>query len=217
MMRPGARARGFTLLEILLALVLLAFVMVGVWGAIRGATRIAHSADAAMAQSEAVRTAQHFLRTWLPSAQPLPFATGANGPARQFTGTASMLRYVGALPLQAGHAGLYLQTLELQKGGDGSVALWLSYVPYTGNQPTTTKPVAHRLLGDLHGGHFQYLGTFKPNSPAEWQDAWQDARGVPTAVRVQLDPAWRPRVAFPEMVIPLPLGNGFGGAVGGMR
>ena len=217
MMRPASRERGFTLLEILLALVLLAFVMVGVWGAIRGATRITHSADAAMTQSEAVRTTQHFLRTWLPSAQPLPFTTDAKSPAQQFTGTASMLRYVGTLPLQAGHAGLYVQTLELKKADDGSVALWLSYVPYTGSEPNTAKPIEHRLLGGLHGGHFQYLGTFKPNSSAKWQDAWRDARGVPIAVRVTLDPAWRPRVAFPQMVIPLPLGNGFGGAVGGMR
>ncbi|MBU6477840.1 MAG: prepilin-type N-terminal cleavage/methylation domain-containing protein, partial [Xanthomonadaceae bacterium] len=59
-MKSVARQAGFTLLEILLALALLAFVMLGVWGAMRGAARVTRSADAVMAQSEAVRTVQQF-------------------------------------------------------------------------------------------------------------------------------------------------------------
>ena len=77
-MKRALRQHGFTLLEILLALALLAFVMLGVWGAIRGAARVTRSADAVMAQGEAVRTVQQFLRRYVGAAGPQPRHCGTS-------------------------------------------------------------------------------------------------------------------------------------------
>lgn len=208
-------ASGFTLLEILLSLALLAFVMLGVWGALAGATRITHSANAVMAQSEQVRTVQQFLRGYVSVAEIQPYVTSATSPARMFRGGAAVMQYVAPLPVQSGHAGLYLQTISLVKGDDGNFALRLSYLPYMGDAPIRGKPTTHRLLANLHGGKFQYLAAAAFGKPAAWRDDWQAVNGLPLAVRVHLDPAWRPRVPFPDMVIPLHAGEGLGTQIGG--
>lgn len=208
---------GFTLLEILLALVLLAFVMAGVWGALSGATRITHSADAVMAQSEQVRTVQQFLRRYLSAAGPQPYVTDSGAAARMFQGSAASMQYVAPLPRQSGHAGLYLQTVSLEKNGAGGMSLELAYQPYPGDAPSAGTPVTHRLLSDLHGGQFEYLAAAAFGRSPEWRDDWRATNGLPLAVRIRLDPAWRTRVPFPDMVIALHAGEGFGVQAGGAR
>jgi general secretion pathway protein J len=203
------RAQGFTLLEILLALALLALVMLGVWSALAGAARITHSADAVMARSESVHMAQQFLRRYVADAGMLPWVAeaGAGTRARVFAGDATSMQYVAPLPMQSGHAGLYLQTLRIEKQGDGRLALWLSYQPYTANVPASGKPGRHELLSDLDGGSFQYLGGGAFGEPAGWRDDWADANGLPLAVRIHLEPQWRERVPVPDMLIALHSGE----------
>jgi general secretion pathway protein J len=215
-MKRALRQHGFTLLEILLALALLAFVMLGVWGAIRGAARVTRSADAVMAQGEAVRTVQQFLRRYVGAAGPQPFVMADGSAARMFDGDATSMEYVAPLPMQSGHAGLYIQTVSLQKEGAG-MSLRLSYRPYTEQQAGNAQPVEHVLLTDLRGGKFEYLAAAAFGKPPAWRDDWTATNGLPLAVRIHLDPAWRTRVGFPDMVIPVRTGQGFGAQVGHLR
>ena len=215
-MKRAVRQSGFTLLEILLALALLAFVMLGVWGAMRGAARVTHAADAVMAQSEAVRTVQQFLRRYVSAAGPQPFVMADGSAARMFDGDATSMAYVAPLPMQSGHAGLYIQTVSLQKGRAG-MSLRLSYQPYTEQQSANGQPVEHVLLTNLRDGKFEYLAAAAFGKPPAWRDDWQATNGLPLAVRIHLDPAWRTRVGFPDMVIPVRTGQGFGAQIGGSR
>ena len=208
--RRAKHASGFTLLEILLALALMAMVMLGVWGALSSATRVTHSADALMARSENVRTVQQFLRRHVGAAGMMPWTEGSGARARVFEGDASSMRYVAPLPMQSGHAGLYLQTLSLQKDDSGGTTLRLSYRSYTGNLRVDGDPTYHVLLTDLSGGKFQYLAAAAYGRPARWRDDWRALNGLPLAVRIHLDPAWRARVPFPDLLIPLHSGEGFG-------
>lgn len=207
--------KGFTLLEILLALALLALVMLGVWGALGGATRVTRSANALMVQGEQVRTVQQFLRRHVATAGAHPYVTRNAPRARMFHGDATSMRYVATLPVQSGHAGLYVQTLRLVKGNDGEVALWLDYRAYGGAAVATGNPVAHRLLANLRGGRFQYLSAAAFDKPPAWRDDWRAVNSLPLAVRIHLDPAWRVRVPFPDMVIRVHAGEGTGSQAGG--
>ncbi len=217
---PGPRSRhrhfgGFTLLEILLALALMALVMLGVWGALAGATRVTRSADTLMARSENVRTVQQFLRRHVAAAGMMPWTERDGSRPRVFEGHAASMQYVAPLPMQSGHAGLYLQTLSVQKNPTGGMALRLEYRPYTGNLPADGEPVGHVLLTGLAGGRFQYLAAAAFGRPARWRDDWTALNGLPLAVRIHLEPAWRARVSFPDLVIPLHDGEGFGTQLAG--
>lgn len=210
MMHRARHAAGFTLLEILLALVLFAFVMAGVWGALAGATRITHAANALMTQSEQVQTTQRFIRTWLAVAQPQPYLAQGADRAREFAGDATHVHYVAPLPMQAGHAGLYLQTLELVAAKPGGYTLELAYLPYSANQPITGTPERHVLLTGLRGGKFEYLAIPGFGQPAAWRSDWSAVNSLPLAVRIHLDPAWRVHVTFPDMLVRIHTGTGFG-------
>jgi general secretion pathway protein J len=205
----GRLQRGFTLLEILLALVLMAFVMVGVWGALRAATRTIHVADALMARSEAVRTAQQLVRTQLESAQLQPYAVSGDERARMFLGDPQSVQFVATMPPQAGRGGLFVQTLELVRA-NGAYRLQLEYSPMSGDGRAAGTPEAHVLLDGLAGGKFQYLAAAAFGQPAAWRDDWQAVNGLPLAVRIHLDPARDARVQVPDMVIPLHTGEGYG-------
>jgi general secretion pathway protein J len=213
--RPeSGNGNGFTLLEILLALVLLAFVMLGVWSALASGARITRAADALMARSESVHVAQRFLRRYVAAAGVHPWLTDAGSRARVFAGDATSMQYVAPLPAQSGHAGLYLQSLDIEQRDGGGFALWLSYRPYVANAPASGEPERHMLLADLDGGRFQYLGGAGFGRQAEWRDDWAAGNGLPLAVRIHLDPGWRAQVPFPDMLIPLYRGEGIttGGA-----
>ena len=214
-MKRAGRQRGFTLLEILLALVLMAFVMLGVWGALRGAARVSRGADAVMAQSESVRMSDAFLRRWLGAATPQPFSDDDAASVRVFEGTATSMRYVAPLPAQSGHAGLYVQSLSFEKGQAGTQILQLAYRAYTGGPAPHAKPTTHALLSNLHGGKFEYLAAGGFGKPAAWRDDWRALNGLPLAVRIHLDPAWATRVAAPDLVIRLHAGDGQGLQAGG--
>ena len=54
------RMAGFTLLEVLAALMLLAFLLVGVYSGIHTATRTVHAGQARIEQFDQIRAAQHF-------------------------------------------------------------------------------------------------------------------------------------------------------------
>lgn len=204
------RERGFTLLEILLALVLLAFVMVGVWGAISGATRITRSANVLMEQGDQVQATRRFLRTWLAAAVPQPFIEAGAARARMFQGSPHSMQFVAPLPVQAGHAGLYLQTLSWVDDGHGGSTLELAYVPYRGYQEADARPERHALLTGLRGGSFHYLAAAAFNQPAGWRDDWTASAGLPLAVRIEFETGAATRITLPAMIIPLHAGDGIG-------
>lgn len=205
----AVRARGFTLLEVLLALVLMALLMVGVWGALRTATRLTRGADALIARSDRVRAVQGFLRDYLGGAQPQAFLHKTNDQARMFEGDPDQMRYVAPMPAQLGNGGLFVQTLKLTRRDDGEQVLQLTYSPLTNDValPTDAKPEI--MLDQLGGGHFEYLYAAGNGKPAQWRGTWHSPSGMPLAVRVILQPAWRERIGFPEMLIPLRAGNGY--------
>ena len=101
------------------------------------------------------------------------------------------------------------------KDASGGTSLELAYQPYADDILPTGDAVTHLLLADLRGGRFQYLAAAAFGKPAAWRDDWHATNGLPLAVRIQLDPAWRAQVPFPEMVIPLHAGEGFGAQPGG--
>lgn len=206
----GPRSQGFTLLEILLALVLMAMTMVGVWGALRTGARLTRSADAASQRSDRVRAVQAFLRDYLGGAQPQAFVPAKDQSARMFRGDPLALTYVAPMPAQLGDGGLFVQTLQfVRESGSNDYTLQLIYAPLSSDTASpASKPEV--LLRHVGNGGFEYLVAAQTNAPAKWQRTWHDTNGLPLAVHIVADTDWGDRVGFPEMLIPLRAGNGSG-------
>jgi general secretion pathway protein J len=191
----GRRQAGFTLVELLVAMTLLAFLSITLFGGLRFGTRSWEAVVDSSAERDRIASTQTFLRDRLgqltlpgpASAQRLAAAASddddANlerGPERlEFTAP-----WLSALSL----GGLYRFTLWHEDTGNGR--LMLSW------QPAEADPEALDELGDLAGERIlldgvtgfalSYYGAADEDAEPEWLDRWENPGAPPRLVRVDL-------------------------------
>lgn len=187
-MTPGPR-NGFTLLEMLVALVILGFLMAGLTNGVQlGVGAWDRQARAAASSSE-LDAVDRALRRLVAGVYP-----GDRTHPSGLNGTATELRMDTVLPLAV--SGAEGETsLSLERG-----ALVLRWRPRPPGERAGPGPPPERteLLRGLSGLRFGYLG------PQGWQDGW-DGGDPPALVRIALlfppdDPAgrhWPPIIAAP--------------------
>ncbi|MEN5208618.1 prepilin-type N-terminal cleavage/methylation domain-containing protein [Stenotrophomonas terrae] len=204
-MRRPARPRGFTLIEVLLATVLLAAGMALAFAAVRSTLAISSRGEAIASGNERMRAVEGFLRRRLVSAMPLPLQRDAPaGVAAVFTGTAQQMRFVANVPDYLGRGGPYLHTLEVSGSGAGQ-QLRLGLTLLQGGQLLEEDPPrgSELLADDLKQVKLRYRGI-DPSSGAmgRWQDSWDAAGRMPALVAIEITPAHGP--AWPPLVVALP-------------
>lgn len=196
------RARGFTLLEVLGALALLALLLVGVYGGIRGALHGVRAGSASIERMDAISSTQGFLRRELAQALAQPIARDDRGQPVFFAGGADELRFVAPLPGYLGTLGPQLQVLRLVDAGKGGRRLeyQLALLPPDGSAPTALgKPQV--LLDRVEKGAFAYRGRDASGAEVAWTDAWPDGRRLPQLVRIRLTLAGQHD--WPDLEVPL--------------
>ncbi len=194
--------RGFTLLEVLASLTLLALLMVGVYSGIRTATHTARAGSAMIERSDQIRAAQQFIRRELQQAMAQPLAHTERGAPVVFVGGAHEMRYVAPLPGYLGRFGAQLQRLQLVDDDAGGLRLELSLalLPPDGRAPQALgEPQV--LLDHIRAGEFTYAGRDSRGAAVEWTPTWPDGQQLPALVRVNLRTDGRP--AWPRLAVPI--------------
>lgn len=196
------QAAGFTLMEVLGALVLLTVLLVGVYGGVRSAIHGVRSGSAAIARVDQISSAQRFLRRELTQAMAQPMARDDQGAPIYFAGNTHEMRYVAPLPGYLGKLGPQLQVLRLASDGKGGLRLQLqlALLPPDGQPP---KPLGEPqvLVDHIKAGAFSYRGRNGQGKELPWADTWQGSRLMPQLVRVQLRP--QGQYDWPELDVPL--------------
>ncbi|MEP6938881.1 MAG: prepilin-type N-terminal cleavage/methylation domain-containing protein [Rudaea sp.] len=209
--RPRAHSAGFTLLEILLALVLLALLLAGAFGGIAASVRGMRSGEAAINRVDKVRTVQEFLRHQISRTLPFPYnqqpqTGGINRvqPQREiFDGRENFMRFVAPMPGYLSHGGAYVQTLELRPGEDG---LQLVFTTSLLNGYSLDKSAKQAdtvvLLEHISEGKFSYRGLDQRGQMLNWTSAWPDRSATPllVGIDVTLLPG---QIGWPPMAIAL--------------
>ncbi|MEO5559471.1 MAG: prepilin-type N-terminal cleavage/methylation domain-containing protein, partial [Dokdonella sp.] len=107
------REQGFTLIEVMLAILLLALLLAGTFGAIRTAVHAMHSGENAIDRTNRLRVAQEFMRHQISRIMPLAFGQDKNTNTNfVFDGTRNMMRFVAPMPGYLSKGGPYVQTLS---------------------------------------------------------------------------------------------------------
>ncbi len=200
------RAAGFTLLEILAALVLLALLLVGVYSGIASASRSVRAGTAAIERVDQMRSAQQFLRRELAQSVTEPIGHTDHGEPIYFQGNAREMRYVAPLPGYLGKLGPQLQQLQLVDDGEGGLRLELrlALLPPDG-QPVRPLGEPQVLFDHIKQGGFNYSGANIQGEAVPWSPEWADGRILPLLVRIELQPqghdSW-PRLDVPLRVNP---------------
>ena len=207
--------RGFTLLEVMLATLLLAMLLAGTYGAIRTAVKSMHSGEAAIDRTNRLRVAQEFMRRQVSRIMPLAFEHDEHdGTNVVFEGDGKTMRFVAPMPGYLSRGGPYVQTLTFAGGRRGGRQLLFSSTMLNGFDPEEQQPgdiEPSVLLDGIEDGHFEYRTLDENGEMTDWFEDWEDPSATPLMVRVVVRMAKDSQVSFPDMEIPLLLDVSAGG------
>ena len=206
---PGRKAeRGFTLIEVLIALTLLSLLMLALTGAMRAMGQTSEGVERRIEAEDDYRIAQAFLRDILGQASArVSDQSAAGGGLRDvfFAGQPDALVWIGIMPARHGLGGRHYMRLALEPDASGT-HLVLRYAPWNGAPAFADWATAEAriLVRDVQGLHLRYQ---HPLSGA-WQPNWSPAADLPPGINLFLPSAIElavdgPTPAWPPVVVAL--------------
>jgi general secretion pathway protein J len=209
--RSTGRQRGFTLLEVMLAIMLLAVLLAGAYGAISTAVHGMHSGELAIDRINRLRVAQEFLRHQVSRIMPLSFAKDTStNKSFVFEGRSNFMRFVAPMPGYLSRGGAYVQTLSFAGNRGGGMQLLFTDTMLNGFdidvKDTDTDPSI--LLDEIQGGKFQYRTLDDQGQLTDWMDEWPDPTVTPVMIRIVIQMTPSTNLSFPVMDIPMMLDAG---------
>jgi len=186
---PGRSQSGFTLVELLLAITLMAILLSLAYGGLKAATRASANGQELLEESGKVRITHQFVRRQLNQMQPLPFdiADDADETRVVFEGDSRRIQFVAPMPGYLGQGGPQVQYLELADGEDG-LDLLFSHQLLQGYDPAymiEREPIV--LLEGIEQARFEFLGLDEDGELAAWAGSWDTPGVLPKAVTLELD------------------------------
>lgn len=198
--------RGFTLIEVLLATVLLAAGLALAFATLRSATAMVQRGETIAQRNERIRAVEGFLRRRISSAQAIAFAVDPNTQRQyRFVGEAQRMRFVADLPDYLGRGGPYLHDLVAADGGSQLLASFA--MVQAGQAVREAQPRPPEMLADnLRATRFRYRGLDQEGKLGEWQDRWTAAESLPLQVSIDIESGDGQR--WPGLVVSLAQGTG---------
>lgn len=202
-------ASGFTLIEVLLATMLLAAGLTLAFATMRAAGATAQRGEAMAARNERIRAVSEFLRRRIGGAQGIVFDLDeASGASRRFGGEVQRMRFVADLPDYLGRGGPHLHELGVANSGKG-IALQVDFIMVMAGETIRERNarLPEPLADGLRSVEFAYRTLGKRGVPGPWRYAWEHPDALPLQVRVRIADA---QGAWPDMVVALPLAASYG-------
>lgn len=195
-------ARGFTLLEVLVAITIFSLVIAVLYAGYRLAVRSWESGERTQAAVSELRLAGAFIRRHASEAFPLAISE-SRAWRLWFQGEPERLVFITAMPAYLGQGGMYEMTLQVDDGKEGAaltVARRLLHPDAESGRPGVDDR-ARPLVEDLESATFDYFGTSAEDGVPSWHRSWVDQQQLPQLVRLRV--ISRRAGAWPDMVIPL--------------
>jgi general secretion pathway protein J len=208
-MPPRVRSAGFTLIEVLLATMLLAAGLALGFATVRAAGATAQRGEALAARNERIRAVSEFLRRRIGGAQGIVFGLDpGTGASQRFAGDRQQVRFVADLPDYLGRGGPHLHDLAVARGGDG-LALQVDFrMVQAGATVDGTRARPPEPLADgLRSVEFAYRTMGARGEPGPWLYRWDHPEALPLQVRVRIADA---QGAWPDLVVALPMSASYG-------
>lgn len=204
----GARrwrpARGFTLLEVLVALTVMGLMFAVLTGGLRLGGRYQARARQTIERTAEFQTTQRLFRRLLTRAYPLAHEAG-DELRFVFGGSRASVRFVALMAAYPGQPGPQLFVFELSEN-DG---LLLSRRPYlAGDDPFDDSYFDEDIVlveGPI-SGRFSYFEPDIEGTGGLWRDDWTDGGSFPGLVRLSVTRTGDADDPWPDLVVPVAIG-----------
>jgi len=205
-MNAPARTRGFTLLEVLIAITLLALLIAMAFGTLRGAVATTRTGERIVTWTNQTRTVQEFLRRQLSHAMSIPFDRQEDiGENHVFEASRDELRFVAPMPGHLANGGPHVQWITI--AGDELLFDHAQLNGYDPDRPKANNPRDPvRLMRGVASAHFEYRGLDENGELGEWLREWENVQQLPLLVRLVVEFDEESRV-WPDLEIPVLAGS----------
>ena len=193
--------QGFTLVELLVAVTLLALLTTLVFGALKYAARAWAAADHRAVASADLSAVQDVLRHSITGAYPAFASADPTDREITFNGAGESLALVAPLPAAIA-SGVEAQQRFFVEGEGRSRALvmgWRFELPAS-NEATPLPENRVRLLDHVRALRFAYYGAPDPSQAPGWWEGWSGTR-LPDLVRVHIERDDPVLPQWPDLVI----------------
>ena len=192
MMPAPAHARGFTLVELTVALVLMAGMAAVLYGSLSLAARTWDSGEAKTLQVSDMRATQTYLRAQLEAQYPQRLWKVAGFPLL-FGGDRDEMHYAAVLPTRVVEGGVYLFRIAIVRNGDKSQLVQERVVPdVNALQEPEFRDAERSVLADgiaeLRIGYFGRDADAADTDAPSWRDRWDNKQRLPLLVRIDVKP-----------------------------
>jgi general secretion pathway protein J len=187
-----ARARGFTLVELIVALMLMALMASVLFGSLRLAGRSWDAGEAKAVQVAEMRQTQEFLRAQLSAQYPQRLRKVAEFPLL-FAGERDEIRYTAALPPRVADGGVfYFRLVAVRDGAKRQLVLERVIPEPDAATPPDFNGAERSVLADgidtLKLAYFGRDATAGDADAPTWRDRWDDPQRLPLLVRIEVAP-----------------------------
>jgi general secretion pathway protein J len=203
MSRVATRARGFTLVELTIALVLMAAIAALLYGSLSLAARTWDGGEAKMQQVSDLRTTQTFLRAQI-SAQYPQRMWKMTGLPLLFAGARDEIRYAAVLPTRVAEGGVYYFRLAVVRNGDRSLLVQERVIPDPNalEEPEfrdADRSILAEGIAEMRIAYFGRVADAADTEAPTWLDRWDDKQRMPLLVRIDVKP--EKGAAWPTLVV----------------
>ena len=178
---------GFTLIEVTIAITLLALIVVMLYGSFYLGERAMAKAQARSEQSQAVRTFEEFLAQYIHSAH--PYRASARNPGVYFIGDDRSVEFISSLSVGLGGRGMAKVRVSSELAGNQGATVTLEEeMPVRVSEKDIGAGGGYRnsivIAEGLRGFRIEYLDSESENE--SWVDEWdgQQRRKLPRAIRL---------------------------------
>jgi general secretion pathway protein J len=194
--------RGFTIIEVMIALTLMAFILAILFAGFRLASTTWDAAESSADAAARAGAAQGFLRRLIAQSIPLPWRASPTR-AIAFKGDSKSLHFIAALPMYLDAGGLRQIHLSIETDGkQKNLVLRVAPLPQpmagftdTPNQKTI------RLIEKATEIELAYFGAYEAEPDPAWRESWLDPKKIPQLVRLRVTPnnapPWSDIIAAP--------------------
>lgn len=195
------QAKGFTLIEVLIAMTLLSIMVVLLFGSLKICADSWEKGESKIAEVNEVAVVYNFFQRHLSVAQPLWNDLSEEGERTfAFQGKAQSLQFVSAFPASAGRSGLQLFSLELQNE-DNQQVINVTITPFF---PVIEGEEWHKEEVTIIKGVTEFTMAYYGSDGGDtetWQDQWLDREVLPRLLKINIE--LENGIFWPEMIIEL--------------